>query len=60
MSEDVIVLGDEIRFPDDAQIIQPARPQETNITDMSLSDKFPKWNILPPHQFINPRLKKTE
>jgi hypothetical protein len=24
------------------------------------SDKFPKWDIVPPHQFINPRIRRTQ
>jgi hypothetical protein len=39
---------------------QAVRTQATTIPDRHESDKFPKWDILPPHQFINPRVKKTE
>lgn len=34
--------------------------REATIPNKQMSDKFPKWDILPPHQFINPRAKKTE
>lgn len=39
---------------------QTMRSQEAAIPDKQVADKFPKWDILPPHQFINPRIKKTE
>jgi hypothetical protein len=39
---------------------QAVHTQETIIPDGQVSDKFPKWDILPPHQFINPRVKKAE
>lgn len=39
---------------------QLVHTQETMISDRQVNDKFPKWDILPPHQFINPRVKKAE
>ncbi len=43
-----------------AQKGQTMRAQETVIPDRQAADKFPKWDILPPNQFINPRIKKSE
>lgn len=34
--------------------------KQTLPTDQQAEDRFPKWDILPPYQFINPRLKKKE
>lgn len=34
--------------------------KQTSSTDQQTEDRFPKWDILPPYQFINPRLKKKE
>jgi hypothetical protein len=46
---------------DRANIIQmtdsPGAP-EANVSEIQKSDKFPKWDIMPPAQFINPRTKK--
>jgi len=30
---------------------------ETTMHSSQTRDKFPKWDMLPPHQFINPRVK---
>lgn len=39
--------------------IQKDQSQEPSLKDKLLSDNFPKWDILPPNQIINPRLRKT-
>lgn len=38
---------------------QEMRPSE-NATSEQVMAKFPDWDILPPHSFINPRIKKTQ
>ncbi len=34
--------------------------REMNMSDNQGNDNFPKWDIVPPNQFINPRIKKAE
>jgi hypothetical protein len=49
-------LGGDTKVPK-----SPTVPtHEAPTPDKQMSDKFPKWDILPPNQFINPRIKKTE
>lgn len=39
---------------------QAVLTRESTISDKQASNKLPDWDILPPNQFINPRVKKTQ
>lgn len=60
MSNSENIHGSQKDDTPNVQKTQPVRVQEASFPDKQASDKFPKWDILPPHQFINPRIKKTE
>jgi len=38
----------------------PVTPSREETVDEQTAAKFPQWDILPPHTFINPRIKKTK
>jgi len=40
---------------------QPARPNlfQGRTEGEKENAKFPEWNIVPPHQIINPRIKRS-
>lgn len=60
MSNNENIQGSRKDSTANTQKEQTGRAQEATIPGREGTDKFPKWDILPPHQFINPRIKKAE
>lgn len=45
---------------DNIQKQQSVYNKETSVSNKQTVNKFPEWDILPPIQFINPRIRKVE
>lgn len=52
--------GNQKNVPDESKKNMPVGLREMNLSDNQQNEKFPKWDIVPPNQFINPRIKKAE
>ena len=60
MANDNSYLNEEKNENEKSTGESTSEAKQTSTTESQTEDRFPKWDILPPNQFINPRLKKKE